>query len=51
LKKWSDYICTGKQLLIMGTDNKELSSGDCNILWCLDLSTGKAARYDFFTDK
>ncbi len=47
LKEWADYIYTGKQLFIMGADNKELSGSDCNLLWCLDLSTGKASRYDF----
>jgi hypothetical protein len=51
LKEWANYIFNGKQLFILGTDNKELSSSDCNLLWCLDLATGKANRYDYFTDK
>jgi hypothetical protein len=51
LNEWGNYIYTSKQLFIIGTDNKELSSSDCNLLWCLELATGKASRYDYFTDK
>jgi hypothetical protein len=51
LKSWGDWIFTGKHLFITGTDNKELSSGQTNVLWSVDLVTGKAARYDYFSDK
>ena len=51
LKSWGDWIFTGKRLFITGTDNKELSSGQTNVLWSVDLITGKAARYDYFSDK
>jgi hypothetical protein len=51
LKEWADYVFNGKQLLILGTDNKELSSGSCNVLLIVDLEKGTSVRYDFFTDK
>jgi hypothetical protein len=51
LKEWANYIFTGKQLIIIGTSNKELSSSDCNLLWCIDMATGKASGYDYFTSK
>lgn len=51
LKEWSDYVFNGKQLFILGTDNKELSSGSCNVLLIVDLEKGSTVRYDFFTDK
>lgn len=51
LKSWSDWTFTGKRLFITGTDNKELSSGQSNVLWSIDLLTGKAAKYDYFDDK
>ncbi len=50
LKEWSNYIYTGKWLIIIGTNNKELSSSDCNLLWCVDIATGKASGYDYFTN-
>jgi hypothetical protein len=51
LKDWAGYLYTGKQLFITGADNKDLSGGDCNVLWCVDLTNGKAAKYDFFKKK
>lgn len=51
LKEWADFVCTGKQLFILGTDNKELSSGSCNVLLILDLEKGTSSKYDFFSDK
>ncbi len=50
LHQWLDWICTGKQLFIFGVNNKEVSSGEGNVLWCIDLSTGKGPLYNFFTD-
>jgi hypothetical protein len=47
LREWADYHYTGNQLLIMGTDDKNLGSDECNVLWCIDLNTGKAAKYHF----
>ena len=51
LSTWIDWLYTGKQLFVMGVDNPELSSDQCNVLWCIDLTTGKANRYDYFGDK
>lgn len=51
LKEWADYVVTGKQLFILGTDNKELSSGNCNVLLIVDLEKGTSVKYDYFTDK
>jgi hypothetical protein len=51
LADWIDWLYTGKQLFILGVDNRELSSDQSNVLWCVDLATGKASRYDYFTDK
>lgn len=48
LKEWAGYLYTGKQLFITGTDNKELSSSDCNVLWCVSMEDGKNTKYDFF---
>lgn len=48
LKEWAVYLYTGKQLFITGTDNKELSSNDCNVLWSINMTNGQAAKYDFF---
>jgi len=51
LTDWIDWLYTGKQLFILGADKRELSSDQSNVLWCIDLTTGKASRYDYFTDK
>ncbi len=50
LKEWSDWIFSGTKLFVFGTDNKNLSSGRINRLWCIDLKTGVAANYDYFKD-
>lgn len=31
--------------------NNEPGSGEINFLWSIDLATGKAIRYDYFSDK
>lgn len=51
LTEWADWIYNGKQLIILGTDNKELSSGQVNVLLCIDIKSGKEARYDYYSDK
>jgi hypothetical protein len=51
LKEWADWILTDKQFFVFGTNNKKLSSGEVSIFWSIDLSTGKAMTYDYFTDK
>ncbi len=50
-KEIKDYILTGNRLIVFGTDNKELSSNEINVLNSIDLSTGKMISYDYFTDK
>lgn len=51
LTEWIDWRYTGKQLFILGADNPELSGTEANVLFCIDLTTGKANRYDYFTDR
>lgn len=51
MKDWADWIFTGKKLFILGTNNDELSSGQVNVLLCIDLSTGKVSRYDYYKDQ
>ena len=51
LKEWNDWILAGTRLIVLGSAHEELSSGECNVLWCIDLETGKAVMYDYFKDK
>jgi hypothetical protein len=51
LTEWITWLYTGSHLLVFGTDNKELSGDECNVLYSVDLSSGKANRYDYFTDR
>lgn len=51
LKEWNDWILTAQRLYIFGTTNKELSTGESNMLYVIDLLNGNAKSYDFFTDK
>lgn len=51
LTEWSDFIFTGKQLIITAKDNKELSGSECNILLLFNLENGRAEKYDYFTQK
>lgn len=51
LTEWDDWIITRDRLIILGADNPELTSTDCNVLWSVDLVSGKAAKYDYFTGK
>ncbi len=51
LTEFEDWIFTGSSLIILGNDNKEISSGNANLLMIIDLQTGKAVKYDYFTDK
>jgi len=50
-KDIKDYILSGNRLIVFGTDNKELSSNEINVLNSIVLSTGKMISYDYFTDK
>jgi len=51
LSDWSDWIYHGNYLYVFGMDNKNLSSGENNILLCIDLSKGTAAKFDYFKNK
>ncbi len=51
LTKFEDWIYTGRQLIILGNDNKEISSGNANLLMVIDLQNGKVSKHDYFTNK
>ena len=51
LKEFYDWQLKFNKLVITGTDNKNLSSGEVNVLLIIDMQNGKIAAYDFFTDK
>lgn len=51
LKEFEDWIYTGNRLVILGNDNKEISSGKANLLMIIDLQSGKAVKHDYFTNK
>ena len=51
LSNWADWIYTGSRMVIVGTSNSNLSTGQFNLFWVIDLSTGKLSQYDFYTDK
>lgn len=51
LTEFEDWIFTGNRLIILGRDNKELSSGNVNLLLIIDLQNGKLAKHDYFTNK
>jgi hypothetical protein len=51
LAEWTDWNTSSQRLFVFGTDNKNLSSSETNVLWSIDLQTGKAVKYDYFTNK
>jgi hypothetical protein len=51
LTEFQDWICTSNRLIILGKDNKEISSGNANLLMIIDLQNGKAVKHDYFTNK
>lgn len=51
LSQWNDWSCSGNMLIIFATDNKNLSSGESNVLLCVDLKKKSASKYDYFTKK
>ncbi len=51
LTEWTDWILSGNKLFVFGVDNKNLSSGETNILICLNLDKMTATRYDYFKKK
>ncbi|HEX2608075.1 MAG TPA: PA2928 family protein [Flavisolibacter sp.] len=51
LKNWNQWLVTPTQLVVLGMDNEELSSGDANVLLSIDLASGNSSVYDFFKDQ
>ena len=51
LKEFYDWQLRGNRLVVTGTDNQKLSSGEVNVLQVINLQNGTMAAYDFFTDK
>lgn len=51
LKEWGDWFYNGRELLILGKDNEELSSGQINLLLRIAISDGRASRYDYYEDE
>jgi hypothetical protein len=51
LKEFYDWQLKGDKLIVVGTDNKDLSSGEVNLLQIVNLQNGSVAAYDFFKDK
>lgn len=51
LKEFNDWQLRGSKLVITGRDNKNLSSGQVNVLQVISLQNGTIAAYDFFADK
>jgi len=51
LTEFLDWIWSDQRLIILGADNKELSSGEANLLLTIDLRNGSLHTHDFFTDK
>ena len=50
-KTLADWTYNGKSLIVLTTDNKELSSGDANVLSIINIQSGQVVVYDYFTDK
>jgi uncharacterized coiled-coil protein SlyX len=48
LSEWADWIYNGSMLYVFGKDNKELSSGEVNLLLCINLENGTVSKYDYF---
>jgi hypothetical protein len=51
LSDWADWIYSAEKLYILGRNNKDLSSSECNLLICLNLKDGTVAMYDYFKKK
>lgn len=51
LSQWTDWQCQNNRLYIYGRNNKDLSSGESNLLLILDFKNGNVAGYDYSIDK
>lgn len=50
LTNFADWIYTPNRLMVLGNDNKEISSSDANVLISIDMLTGRAVLHDYFKD-
>lgn len=51
LKEFTYWTIYKERVYLFGTDNKELSSGEINVLHIIDLGTGNMATHDYFKNK
>ena len=51
LPQWNDWIYAGDYLYVFGVNNEELSSSECNLLLCINLTSGTYSSYDYFLKK
>ncbi len=51
LKEFYDWQQAGDKLIVAGTDNKKLTSGEVNVMHIINLRHGGVVTYDFFKDK
>lgn len=51
LTEWADWKLGSKKIFVFGVNNKSLSSSECNIMHCINLSDGKAVTFDYFKNK
>jgi hypothetical protein len=51
LSSFTTWLYTGSSIIVFGTDNKELSSGEINVMNIINLQNGSMVTYDYFTDK
>ena len=48
LTTWADWKYSGNRLFVWGTDNKDLSSNEVNLLLCINLENGTMTSFDYF---
>lgn len=48
LTTWADWKYSGNRLYVWGTDNKDLSSNEVNLLLCINLDNGSMTSFDYF---
>ena len=50
LPEWYGYFCNDNSVFVLGRNNSELSSNECNVLCIISLKDGSTKLYDYFTD-
>jgi hypothetical protein len=48
LTTWANWKYRGNRLYVWGTDNKDLSSNEVNLLLCINLDNGSMTSFDYF---